>query len=228
MDVTLKIGCDREAVRRESMALAGLGGPIVPLLETSLDHGALLLEHVDPGVTLQSQWTPESDLVTTRILAETMRGVRRTCPQQGFPTVSQWLESIPRFRPPYAADATRLQERLSSADSRPWLLHGDLHHGNMLRSGDQWTVIDPKGVAGPAAFEIYSLLQNPVRVSPGTLVDLLPGRLEVLSHVLGLPVHELAAWGFLGVSMSMAWEIEDGSEPTEGSIRIAKSLMAWF
>ncbi|HRK21482.1 MAG TPA: aminoglycoside phosphotransferase family protein [Fimbriimonadaceae bacterium] len=225
-DVTLKIGCDLEGLRREARALESLGGPIVSLIDSDLKLGALLLEHAEPGSTLQSIWEPEEDHKITPILAGLMKDVRRTAPGTDFPTVGQWLQCILRFRPPFFKEAERLVESVSFESAGRFLLHGDLHHGNVLKRGEHWAVIDPKGVVGPPAFEVYSLLLNPIIATADQLVHLLPDRLELLSNVLDLPVRELAAWGFLGVEMSMAWDIEDGGEASEGSAQVAKSLMA--
>lgn len=40
------------------------------------------------------------------------------------------------------------------------LLHGDLHHDNILQSGDDWKLIDPKGVRGPLCLEPARFIGN--------------------------------------------------------------------
>jgi hypothetical protein len=40
-------------------------------------------------------------------------------------------------------------------------LHNDFHHFNILLSAPGWLVIDPKGVAGHAEYEVGSFLINP-------------------------------------------------------------------
>jgi streptomycin 6-kinase len=37
---------------------------------------------------------------------------------------------------------------LAKMSALPVLLHGDLHQDNILSQGDDWLVIDPKGVIG--------------------------------------------------------------------------------
>ena len=44
---------------------------------------------------------------------------------------------------------------------KPVLMHGDFHHYNILSSERGWLVIDPKGVIGPACYEVGPLLINP-------------------------------------------------------------------
>ena len=54
------------------------------------------------------------------------------------------------------------------------VLHGDLHHGNVLDFGERgWLAIDPKGLLGEAAFDYCNLLCNPSHERA-----LAPGRLE--------------------------------------------------
>ncbi len=56
----------------------------------------------------------------------------------------------------------------------PVVLHGDLHHGNVLDFGERgWLAIDPKGLLGEAAFDYCNLLCNPSHEHA-----LEPGRLE--------------------------------------------------
>ncbi|MBV9168897.1 MAG: hypothetical protein JOZ81_02285 [Chloroflexi bacterium] len=58
------------------------------------------------------------------------------------------------------ADSLR-SELLASVD-RSVLLHGDLHHFNILRSDcSGWLAIDPKGLAGDRYFDICQFLLNP-------------------------------------------------------------------
>jgi streptomycin 6-kinase len=53
------------------------------------------------------------------------------------------------------------RELIASSES-PVLLHGDLHHFNILSARRQpWLAIDPKGVAGEPAYEPGALLRNP-------------------------------------------------------------------
>jgi hypothetical protein len=54
-----------------------------------------------------------------------------------------------------------LVRELFSEDRPSVLLHGDFHHFNILLSERGWLVIDPKGVAGPAEYEVGPLLLNP-------------------------------------------------------------------
>lgn len=46
------------------------------------------------------------------------------------------------------------------------VLHGDLHHGNVLDFGPLgWLAIDPKGLHGESGFDYANILSNPDRAS---------------------------------------------------------------
>jgi streptomycin 6-kinase len=46
------------------------------------------------------------------------------------------------------------------------LVHGDLHHHNLLRHGDRWVVIDPKPMVGEPEFDVPTFLWNPIGHQP--------------------------------------------------------------
>ena len=85
------------------------------------------------------------------------------------------------------------------------VLHGDLHHGNVLDFGDRgWLAIDPKGLLGEAAFDYCNLLCNPSHDRA-----LAPGRLErqfgVVVEMTGLEPRRLARWLVAWCALSSTW-----------------------
>jgi streptomycin 6-kinase len=74
------------------------------------------------------------------------------------------------------------------------VLHGDLHHGNVLDFGPRgWLAIDPKRLAGERGFEFASILRNPDRATATA-----PGRLArqatVVAEAAGLERARLLKW----------------------------------
>jgi len=95
----------------------------------------------------------------------------------------------------------------------PVLMHGDFHHSNILSSERGWLVIDPKGVIGPACYEVGPLLMNPWG-------DLLNGdnyrlttkrRIDILHEHLGFDRERIHAWGLAHAVLSAWWSIEDNT-----------------
>lgn len=114
--------------------------------------------------------------------------------------------------------ARRMADELL-ADQEPRLLHGDLHHENVLRcdrpGGSTWLAIDPQGVWGDPAYEVANLFGNPRDVPEITLAPNRPARLAwTLSALLGHCPNRMLRWAFVHSCISAAWSIEDAEDPT--------------
>jgi streptomycin 6-kinase len=113
--------------------------------------------------------------------------------------------------------AAALMRELAASAQAPALLHGDLHHGNILRDGPAWRAVDPKGLLGDPAFEAAALLRNP----PGSpLLARAPRRVAILAETTGLPRERLAGWGYAGSVLAWAWALEDGTDPSPWSLAV--------
>ena len=100
------------------------------------------------------------------------------------------------------------------------VLHGDLHHGNVLDFGERgWLAIDPKGLLGEAAFDYCNLLCNPSHERA-----LMPGRLErqfgVVVTATGIEAARLADWLVAWSALSSTWFAIDDD------LRLAESAAA--
>ena len=96
-------------------------------------------------------------------------------------------------------------ERLLADPRDPVVLHGDLHHGNVLDFGERgWLAIDPKGLLGDEAFDVCNLLCNPSHERA-----LAPGRLErqfaIVVETAGLERDRLARWLVSWCALSSTW-----------------------
>ncbi|MFF2483246.1 aminoglycoside phosphotransferase family protein [Paenibacillus sp. NPDC058071] len=93
------------------------------------------------------------------------------------------------------------------------LLHGDLHHYNILSAPESeggWIAIDPKGVIGEAEYGTIPLLLNKLPEHPGQQRDVLRRRVELLCSELSLDRTRLLEWGFSHSVLSAWWCLEDG------------------
>jgi streptomycin 6-kinase len=119
--------------------------------------------------------------------------------------------------------ARRVLEELV-ADRKPAVvLHGDLHHDNVLMHEERgWVVIDPKGLVGDAGYDTAAMLYNPLGYVDGISdpEPLLRRRLAIVSGVVGIDRDLLAAWGFVKVVLSLLWDLADGGELRRDSGRM--------
>lgn len=98
---------------------------------------------------------------------------------------------------------------------REVLLHGDLHHDNILQNGDGWLVINPKGFIGDSAFEPAAYLCNriPELLQENQPSEIIANRINICSAALGIDAQRIADWFYAATVLSWAWDIEDNLAP---------------
>ena len=227
--VVLKMSPPNKEFDTEIMALQLFNGQYaVRLLEADPLIGAMLLERVLPGDNLLS--IPD-DKIATQIAALLMKNLWQPAPLgNDFPSMADWCLGFQRYQgtflgkmgpiPAALVDhAAALAAELLRDKQEPRLLHGDLHHLNILRGNkDNWIAIDPKGVIGEPAFEVGPLVFNPIPALlhwPG-LQGVLSRRLVILAEILELDRKHLAAWSYVRMVLSAIWDVEEGSDPIYG------------
>lgn len=233
--VVLKLGVPHLELETEIQALHVFNGnSTVRLLKTDTSLGALLLERILPGDNLLSI---QDDLESTRIAARLMSNIWKPAPSEiAFPTARDWCQGFQRYLdkhhnngplpPDLVEQATNLSNKLLANSEKQFLLHGDLHHMNILRKKDQtWIAIDPKGIIGEPAFEVGALLLNPVPdlVSWPDLEEVQEQRLIILEEILNISKKRLADWSFVRAVLSAIWSLEDGGN-LKYQIKVAEVL----
>ncbi|MCC7103260.1 MAG: hypothetical protein IT206_09305 [Fimbriimonadaceae bacterium] len=166
------------------LAYDGHGG--VPVLRHDDEASAVLMPQL--GENLESE--PEEKAVV--IAAEAIQRLWSAPAFATTPLVGWYSDTV--F---VGSDGVLYEHLLATMKPRP--LHGDLHHFNLLRSGDEWLAIDPKGMLGDPAWECAAFLRNPAGRLPSgpELGRLLRRRVEMFSALLVLPPNRIAAWGYL-------------------------------
>jgi streptomycin 6-kinase len=92
------------------------------------------------------------------------------------------------------------------------LLHGDLHHYNVLvDSARGWLAIDAKGVVGEPEYEVGAALRNPwerpeLFTEPATIMR----RVDRFRRELHLDAERILAWAFAQAVLAAIWAVEDG------------------
>jgi len=208
----LKVARSAEEVRGHDLMvwLDGLGAAQV------FRHAgeALLLERLEPTPSLADWALAGQDDAATRVLCGAAAGVHAARVQSwpDLPGLPRWFRALEAAQGQGVgfARAWATAQRLlaDQRDVRP--LHGDLHHGNVLRSPERgWLVIDPKGLIGERTFDFANMLCNP---SPDHALR--PGRLErqsaLIAREAGLDRAQLLAWVGAYAGLSAAWHLEDG------------------
>lgn len=233
-DVVLKMGVPEPELRAEIAALQLNAGRSLPrLFAADAQRGWLLMERICPG-TMLADWDAD-DAAASRAAARTLTGLW----QDAVPAhpdlipLTAWFERAFAFwqedpdQPIPPEWRAALDDFLPAAlAAPPRLLHGDFHHFNILRAGDGWKAIDPKGVIGPPGYDIGPFLLNPWPdfLKRRDVREQLARRIEIFSVELGLPAEEIRLWGLAHAVLSTIWDVQ-GAGHTDGyALKLGKLL----
>lgn len=232
--VMLKLGVPNKEINAEIEALrlyAGHG--ICRLLDSDAEQGILLLERLQPGMMLS---TVEDDEAATCIAATVMRQLWRPVPaDHPFPTIATWANGLAELRTHFGGgtgpfptklveQAESLYAELLASAAEPVLLHGDLHHFNILSAERElWLAIDPKGLVGEPAYDIGALLRNP---RPELVQDrrVQARRVHLLASELGFDRQRILGWGIAQAVLCGWWDYEENSRWWQEMIALAELL----
>jgi streptomycin 6-kinase len=190
-------------------------------------EGMTLMERARPGHSLVEMTVNGADDEATAILAATIKAMAPGASPMGVPTVESWGRGFDRYvvsgdrQIPVAmlSKARRLYRDLCRSQRSVRLLHGDLHHDNVLFDQERgWLAIDPKGVVGELEYEVGAALRNPLE-RPDLFADsvVIRRRVDTFSGALGLRAARILAWAFAQAVLSAVWAIEDN--PTKPAAR---------
>ncbi len=235
-EIVLKLGVPNSEMRSEIEALRLYDGHgIAQMLYGNGDEGILLLERLRPGTMLSEL---EDDEAATAIAANVMRQLWQPAPAaHPFPTIANWARGLERLRaefdggsgpfpPKLVEQAEVLFAELIASMGEPVLLHGDLHHFNILTATrEPWLAIDPKGIVGEPAYEVGALLRNPNQAI-ATNPKILARRIDQLSAELAIDRARIIGWGLAQAVLSGWWDYEDHGYGWEPMVELAERFAA--
>lgn len=231
--IVLKIGFDATALYQESLVLEAFNGNgSIVLLNKNLTENALLLERAEPGITLKSLF-PHDDKTAVHTVAAIMQKLHAmsTIPDYNFPTIRDWVAVLDKAHPAlsskHIASARDLAGELIASQDTPTLLHGDLHHENILLSKLGWVAIDPKGVIGERAYEVGAFIRNPFPylLKQPQAQDIIQTRIHMFSEILSLDKQRLQHWSYVQAVVAACWAMEDGQ--TNPTLAMAEAEMLY-
>jgi streptomycin 6-kinase len=235
--VVVKAGVPNLELENEIAALRAFDGyGAVTLIEALPEQGVFLLEQLRPGEPVLHL---KDDETATSIASEVMRHLWKSgLPDGDFPSVTDWADGLQKLRerfdggtgpfPKKLIETTEVlfRDLLSSMDEAT-LLHGDLHHWNILSAErEPWLAIDPKGVVGEPAYEVGAWLRNPF---PNILTfdhpkNVITRRLDQFAEHLMLDRDRLLAWGISQAVLAAWWSFDDDDENWSTWIKVAEVI----
>ena len=207
----LKIARDAEEKFGGGLMVWWDGDGAAPVL--AHDDNALLLLRAEgtQSLTDMARNGLTSDDEATRILCRTVARLHapRDRPAPTVIPLTEWFRElfpiaqthggIPRL-------CAQTADKLLSAPQSDVVLHGDIHHANVLDFGPRgWLAIDPKRLGGERGFDYANLFCNPdgeTATRPGRFAR----RLSIVAEESGLERTRLLAWS----GLSAAWTLREG------------------
>ena len=223
--------------RRGMRALAWYGG-LGAARVLRIDSEACLIERLADDQSLTSMVEAGQDDAATEILVDAAMRLHasrdRPLPDD-LPTLHRWFLGLREAASLASAHQALFQAGLAVAESlfeapdRTVLLHGDIHHANVLHDPARgWLAIDAKGVIGDRGYDFANMLCNPIGPS-----SLAPGRLlrqaRIVAEGSARPLELVLRWVVAYAALSVAWTFH--SEPRSAGeglamARLAQSVLA--
>lgn len=226
----LKVAVDAEE-RRGHLSMrwwAGQGAAEV----YAADGDALVMERSDSRRSLFQMAMTGSDAVATQIICKTVAGLHapRATPVPDLIPLERWFAALApaaRTHGGVLARSLAAAGALLSDPLPPVVLHGDVHHGNILDFGGRgWLAIDPKPIYGDPGYDYANLFCNPelaVVSEPGRLQR----HLAIVAEATGLAPRRILSWILAYAGLSAAWFLEDDEDfAIENEMLIARIAAA--
>jgi streptomycin 6-kinase len=212
----LKIAGHAEEENGGRLMACWAGGGAARVL--AIEGAAILLERLSGPRDLAQMARGGADDEATRILcgaAARLHEPRAPPPPATLVPLDRWHRSLAdaaKSRGGPFAEAWAVAEHLLADPRDVVVLHGDLHHGNVLDGGPRgWLAIDPKGLIGERGFDYANLFRN-----PGAEIALQPDRLarqaRIVAETAVLEPARLLAWVYAYAVLGAAWSLESGHD----------------
>ena len=126
----------------------------------------------------------------------------------------------------FVDQAERLFHEITAQEPTRVLLHGDLHHENILYSEtDGWKAIDPKGVTGVPCLECGRFIQNQLDiVDANEWTQALEAMVTAFSAAFERPQRTIAICAFIDCVLSRVWTLEEYLSPAAFAEAEAEAL----
>jgi streptomycin 6-kinase len=232
---------EERGFEREAEALAIYDGDgAIRLLQIDRERRAMLLEKAEPGGDL---WQlPDADR-RVEIAARTMRRLWRSPPSgHSLPPAAAEIQRMVDRAPALARSGfpvhwiARGRAMFNELDTSaaPVVLHGDLHHANILAAGrEPWLAIDPHGFVGPPVWDtvqfIFNVIwperwQEPEPYSAAARRRAIMRQADAFAQALNLDRQAILMCGAARAVLEAFWTLEDHGAGWQPDIEIVEDF----
>ncbi|MFV3412352.1 aminoglycoside phosphotransferase family protein [Pseudomonas nitroreducens] len=176
---------------------------------------AVLLERAEGRRSLLHMALHGEDDQASRIACDVVRHLHRPRgkPLPELIDLRQWFCDLAPAARRYGGLFPRCletAEALLASEQDRSVLHGDVHHDNILDFGPRgWLAIDPKRLHGERLFDYANLLCNPDLPTSRERTRFLR-QLDVIVEHAGVDRRRLLEWVLAFAGLSAAWFLDDG------------------
>lgn len=217
--VILKMGLNEKALLREARCLEMFKTfGAVKLL--AYEKNMLLMEKAQTNNTLKKMF-PDNDDDAVKILCQIIKRLQQVKLDNDEPftkleTLLKALDKSADIPHDILLKARLLKDSLLKTTHNNFLLHGDLHHDNLLKNGDGYVVIDPKGFVGDPVFEVVTFILNPIQelLEQACPRAIIKRRIMICAQSLGFCPRRIADWAYVKCVLNWLWSLEDNLDPT--------------
>ena len=191
--------------------------------------GLLLEERILPGTVLRREGSLKKRI---QVFLQVFHEIHM--PADSGTTYLNWLEQICEYcvchqvAEDMASRAHLFCAEMFEKYPERVLLHGDLHHDNLLlRTDGSYAMIDPKGVVGPAIMDLPSFILNELDTDHAC-----PDRqhiaevIRLLGEQSGYPTDDIRKLFYMETVLANIWCAEDGEEMNMQQIELADFLVS--
>lgn len=233
--IILKKRNDVKVIRDEYKTLVEYNGNhFCKAYEADVESGVLLEEQIMPGTVLKDINSLDKRL---EIFCNLFQGLHKAYSgTYKYPTYLDWVSRISNYMSKlegydvlasHMKNAEILCKDLFTAYPPNMLLHGDLHHYNiLLNSRGTYTIIDPKGILGHPIFDIPRFILNELEdnLTPA-LYDKINYCIKVINQQLRIPVEIIQKCFYIEATMAECWNVEDSGTGNLGYVLFAEKIL---
>ncbi|MBB4866189.1 streptomycin 6-kinase [Pseudomonas nitritireducens] len=179
------------------------------------DGDTILMERAQGERSLMRMALEGEDDEASRIICAVVRKLHqpREKPLPEVIGLRQWFRDLAPAAARYGDLFPRCletAEALLASEHDPCVLHGDIHHDNILDFGERgWRAIDPKRLYGERLFDYANLLCNP-DLPTSREPERFLRQLDVIVEYARLDRRRLLEWVLAFAGLSAAWFLDDG------------------
>lgn len=186
-----------------------------------------MLERATPGENIKTVFCDRRERSIDAMICVLKKLVAGARPKQYFIHLDQWTRKLEQtenytdFPREYADRARSIFSRSNLGDDV--LLHGDLHHTNVLSHGDTFVAIDPKGIIGNVKYDIGVLLNNHygwIKHMPNTR-EQMANAVDKFAVEFDQSPPDIREWAFAQKVLSAYWSMTESDQGWQRQLEVA-------